>query len=209
MTQSNKKPRGYLERILVIDAETSGLSFKGIDPTINPETGETYQAVSFGLIVANAQTLEPIDSLYVEIKWNGESVWSKEAEGVHGLSLAYLEENGVTEEEAVVEIAELIIKHWGPEGVVCLAGHNVATFDRFFLDRLLRKYGIAVRFGSKTIDTNAIGFATFGTHNSDDLFAIVGLPERDPTAHNALVDATNALKAIKRVRELFERCLEN
>lgn len=209
MTQATKKPRGYIERVLVIDAETSGISFNGIDPTINPATGETYQAVSLGLIVANAITLEPIERLYVEIKWNGESVWSKEAERVHGLSLAYLEEHGITEEEAVVEIAELIIKHWGPDGVVCLAGHNVATFDRFFLDRLLRKYGLAIRFGSKTIDTNAIGFATFGTHNSDDLFAIVGLPERDPSAHNALVDAESALKAIKRVRELFERCLED
>lgn len=205
---TQKKPRGYIELVLFVDAETSGLSFNGIDPTINPDTGETFQAVSFGLVVASAKTLEPIEKLYVEIKWNGESTWSKEAEKVHGLSLAYLEENGVTEEDAVVEIAELILKYWGPESPVCLGGHNVATFDKFFLDRLLRKHGIAMRFGSKTIDTNAIGFATFGTHNSDDLFSVVGLPDRDPEKHNALTDAENALHAVRTVRQLFTRCID-
>lgn len=203
-----KKPRGYIEKVLFIDAETSGISFNGSDPTFDPVNGDTYQAVSFGLVVASALTLEPIEKLYVEIKWNGESHWSKRAEEVHGLSLAYLEQNGMDEEDAVVEIAGLILKYWGPESPVCIGGHNVATFDKFFLDRLMKKHGIALRFGSKTIDTNAIGFATFGTHNSDDLFAMVGLPERDPAKHNALTDAENALTAVRIIRQLFTRCMD-
>lgn len=207
MAQENTKPRGYIDLILFADAETSGLAFSSDNPARDPATGDTFQAVSFGLIVANAQTLKPIEELYVEIKWNGESKWDKRAEAVHGLSLAHLEEHGVDEEEAVVRIASLILKYWGPESPVCLAGHNVATFDKFFLQELLKKHGIHIKFGSKTIDTNAIGFATFGTHNSDDLFAIVGCPERDPSNHNALTDARNALQAVRTVRQLFSRCI--
>lgn len=201
------KPRGYIERVLFVDVETSGLAYSCEDPTYNPATGDTFQAVSVGLVVANAQTLQSLDELYVEIKWNGESEWDKRAEAVHGLSLAYLEEYGLDEEEAVVEIASLILKHWGPESPVCLAGHNVATFDKFFFNRLMKKHGINVRYGSKTIDTNAIGFATFGTHNSDELFAECGLPDRDPANHNALDDAKRALTAVRVVRSLFQRCL--
>jgi Exonuclease len=204
----DKKPRGYIEKVLFIDAETSGLAYSSDDPSYDSVTNEVFQAVSFGLIVANAQTLEPIEDLYVEIKWNGDSKWDKRAEAVHGLSLGYLEENGMDEEDAVVAIASLILKYWGPESPVCLAGHNVATFDKFFLNRLLKKHGISIRFGSKTIDTNAIGFATFGTHNSDDLFAVVGCPERDPAKHNALTDAHNALTAVRVVRQLFTRCVD-
>lgn len=195
-----KKPRGYIERILFIDCETSGLNFNADDPS------EGYQSVSWGLVVASAQTLDKIDELYLEIKWDGESTWSKEAQAVHGLTPKHLEEHGMTEEDAVVAIAELILKHWGPDSPVCLGGHNVATFDKFFLRRLLRKYEIEVRFGSKTVDTNAIGFATFGTHNSDDLFEAVGLPARED--HNALQDANNARIAVQRIRKMFNACLD-
>lgn len=205
MTQA--KPRGYIELALFIDAETSGIAFSSEDPTHDPVTGDTYQMVSVGLVVANALTLQPIEKLYVEIKWNGKSKWDKRAEAVHGLSLAHLEEHGVDEEEAVLLIGSLILKYWGPESPVCLGGHNVATFDKFFLNRLLRTHGIVVRFGSKTLDTNALGFGTFGTHNSDDLFAEVGLPDRDPAKHNALIDAENALFTFRTIRQLFSRCI--
>lgn len=201
------KPRGYIERVLFIDCETSGLAYSSPDPSYDQATGTEYQAVSWGMVVANAQTLKAIDKLYVEIKWDGVSEWSKEAQKVHGLSPAYLEKNGVTDEEAVVAIAELILKHWGTDGVVCVGGHNVATFDLQFLRRLLKKHGIEVKFGSKTIDTNAIGFATFGTHNSDELFEAVGLPERDPENHNALVDADYARRAVQIIRATFNQCL--
>lgn len=204
---TDKKPRGYIELVLFVDTETSGIAFKSDDPSHDPVTGETYQAVSFGLVVANAQTLKTIEELYVEIKWNGDSKWSKEAEGVHGLSLAHLEENGVDEEEAVVQIASLILKYWGPDSPVCLGGHNVASFDKFFLRRLLRKHGVEVKFGAKTLDTNSLGFGTFGTHNSDDLFAVVGCPDRDPANHNALQDARNAQQTFRTVRTLFARCI--
>jgi len=202
------KPRGYIERVLFIDAETSGIALGSADPSYDEASGKEYQAVSWGLVVADAQTLKPLDKLYVEIKYNGTAEWSKEAQKVHGLSLAYLEENGVDEEDAVVQIAELILKHWGHDGVVCVGGHNVATFDLPFFRRLLNKFDINVKFGSKTIDTNAIGFATFGTHNSDDLFEMVGLPPRDPAGHNALDDADRARQAVMYVRKLFKHCVD-
>lgn len=204
----NTKPRGYIEKALFIDCETSGLAYNCDDPSFNPNTGEKYQAVSFGLVVVNTNTLKEIDSLYVEIKWDGESVWDKRAQAVHGLTLDYLETHGLPREEAVLAIADLILSHWGPESPVALGGHNVATFDKYFLQRLLRSEGIEVRFGSKTIDTNAIGLAVFGTHNSDDLFNVVGLPPRDPANHNALEDARACVHVVRTVRALADACLE-
>lgn len=200
---NTKKPRGYFEKALFIDAETSGLAFNAIDPTYDEATGNTYQAVSIGLVVADSSTLEPVDELYVEIKWNGESTWSPAAEAVHGLSLAYLEEHGISEEDAVVEIATFILKYWGPEGVICLGGHNVARFDLFYLKRLMESQGINLRFGSRTIDSSAVGFVALETYNSDDLFELVGLPERDPAKHNALTDAHNSLTACRMIRKMI------
>lgn len=207
MTQGTK-PRGYIEKFLVIDCETSGMAYGTDDPSYDPVTGNQYQSVSWGLIVADAFTLQPIERLYVEIKWDGVSVWDPRAERVHGLSLQYLEDNGMEAEDAVVEIASLILKYWGPDSPVHIGGHNVATFDLFFLRRLLRTHGIEVRFGNKYIDSNSVGFTTFGTHNSDDLFEAVGLHARDPHKHNALTDAENTLTTLRIIKQLFNACLE-
>lgn len=200
----NKKPRGHFDYFLAIDCETSGMSFGTDDPSINTKTGQVYQSVSWGLVVVDATTLKTVEELYIEIKWDGESEWDKHAEKVHGLSLAYLEENGMTSEEAVVAIAGLILKYWGPDVPVCLAGHNVQTFDMFFLKRLLRSQGIEIKFGNRHIDTNSIGFSVYQTYNSDDLFDVVGCVKRDK--HNALDDARNVVRVIRVTRSLANEC---
>ena len=196
-------PRGYVTRILVIDSETSGLAYNCDDPSYNPKTHETFQAVSWGLIVADAKTLEPIEKIYLEVKWDGKSQWNQRAEQIHGLSKDYLAENGIETWEAVEIIGNLIIDHWGPDSPVHICGHN-PHFDLWFLKRLLRSEGLEIKFGNKMIDTNSVGFTVFGTHNSDDLFETVGLPIR--AKHNALDDALSALKVLKVTRTLADEC---
>lgn len=190
--------------ILVIDSETSGIAFGSDDPSYDPKTGNTYQAVSWGLIVARADNFTPIEELYVEVKWDGVSDWQPAAERVHGLSKEYLAKHGKTSEEAVQLIANLILDYWGPDGVVCLMGYNVATFDIFFLRRLLREHGIEIKFGYRSADLFSAGFTTFGTQTSDELFEIVGLPPRDDHNHNALTDAQNTLKSAEVIRTIFK-----
>lgn len=204
------KPRGYFEKILAIDCETTGLFVddgKNSDPSRNALTGEYYQAIAWGIVVANFQTLTPIEKLYLEIQYDPNARWDNSAERIHGLSRQHLAENGLTEIEAVEEIASLVLKHWGPDDPVRLLGHNVATFDLFFLRSLLRKYDIQITFGNRHLDTNSVGLATFGTFNSDDLYDAVGLPARDANKHNALEDALLSLETTRRVRTIFQKII--
>lgn len=196
-----QKPRGYFTNVLAFDSETSGVALGMLDPTHDPSTGETFQMVSVGLIVADVATLQPIDELYIEIKWNGESAWKESAEKIHGLSKSYLAVNGLTEEEAVAEIGTFLLKHFGPANCIHLLGHNVATFDRYFLAQLFAKYGIDLQFGNRHIDTYSLGVVLLGAYNSDDLFASLGLGVRD--THNALEDTRLTLAAARRLQKLF------
>jgi DNA polymerase III epsilon subunit-like protein len=202
---SNKKPVGYFEKILAIDTETSGMikNRNGGDPSHNDETGESYQIVSIGLIVASAITLKPIEELYIEIKWDGVSKWSPEAEKVHGLSLQYLEDNGVDREEAVTQIGNLVLNHWGPDTPLVLLGHNVVAFDLPFFKQLMLSEGIDLRFGHRHVDSFACSLPTFGTFNSDDLFHIIGV-DRDSHKHNALDDAHASLTAVRTIHQLWK-----
>lgn len=200
----NSKPRGYMTRLLIIDGETSGLVNNSDDPSYNIHTGEYCQTVSWGMIVVNADTFEKIDELYLEIKWDGKSIWDKKAEAIHGLSKEYLEKHGMTRLEAVEQIGNLILDHWGPSSPVHIGGHN-PSFDLCFLKRDLRSEGLEVKFGHKQVDTNSIGLVVYGTYNSDDLFEMVGMAPRQD--HNALDDARSALRVMQQTRKLADVCL--
>lgn len=195
----NASARGYFGKILVMDSETSGLNVNHDDPSVG------YQAVSWGLIVVDANTMKILDELYIEIKWNGEAKWDKKAENIHGLTKEYLEVNGLTEEEAVVEIANFVYKHWPPDSEfssqrsIRCAGHNVSTFDVFFMRQLFRKFELEFRTGNRFIDTSTLGWAVFDCFNSDDAFEMIGVVRKE---HNALEDARASYQLIKTVRTL-------
>lgn len=186
-------------KFLAVDCETSSLSF-GIDPSTN------CQMVSIGLIVSDVKTFEEIDSLYLEIKWNGESDWSEYAEKIHGLSKEYLEENGVDEEEAAILITEFIMKHFNVKKGITLLGHNVASFDRFFLRSLLIKFEIDLKFSHRNIDSFSLGLVVLDAFDSDELFRTLELPFRGK--HNALEDVRYTLKSVRVIRKIVQGALD-
>lgn len=199
---TNNKPRGYFKYILALDSETSGLSFNSDDPSYDSELDNCYQALSWGLIVLESDTYKEVDKMYIEIKYDDNFIWSDKAAAVHGLTKEYLDKNGVDECEAVVQIANFIIKFWGPDNAICLLGHNV-YFDKCFLRRMMRRHGIDLRFGNRLIDTNSIGAALIQSFTSDELFFKMGLPER--TMHNALEDIEYTVESIRRIRTIFNK----
>lgn len=202
------KPRGYFKNFLVIDSETTGIAYGSPDPSYDAETKTEYQAISWGLIVADGETLEPLEDLYLELKWNGDAAWDRRAQEIHGLSPEYLEENGLDEIEAIEQILNLIIKYWGPDfKTIRTAGQNVATFDNWFLRRLMARHEFHLPLGNCHIDTSTLGFVNYKVYNSDDLFYQVGCDPRGE--HNALDDAYMSLKAIQISRMLFQHVLHH
>lgn len=191
----------HFTKFLAIDCETTGLSKVGDDPSVG------YQMVSIALIVSDVKTYSEIESLYLEIKWNGDSIWDDYAYKIHGLSKEYLEENGVDEEEAAAQIVELIMRHFDTTKGITLMGHNVATFDRYFLRGLLRKFDVDLKFSHRTIDSFTLGLVTIGAFDSDELFDKMGLAPR--RMHNAIEDIRYTLKSVRIINKLVQRCLDN
>jgi len=198
------KPRGYFKNLLAFDCETTGVNRQDKDPSVG------QQPISWGLIVADGITLEPIEELYVEIKWNdiskaarkADPEWGKAATKIHGLTYQYLEKNGITEEEAVTKIVNLIIKYWGPTTLIKFLGHNV-NFDICFIRSMCNRHGIDLPIGGRNYDSNSIGFCTVGSYTSDQLFETMGYDMRD--AHNALEDTRMTLSACREIRQLWNQ----
>jgi DNA polymerase III epsilon subunit-like protein len=199
-------------RILAIDCETTGLAFDQRDPTHNPQTGERHQTVSWGIAVLDTN-FNIIEKEYVEIKWNKYSIEQRlknpkhgsDAEKVHGLTKEYLDVNGYTEEQAIEIIGSIILRYWAPDQPITLFGHNVGTFDLYFLYDLFHRYGIELKFSSRCIDSFSIGFALFGTFNSNELFELTGCEAREH--HNAMDDILMTVHSIKMAKKLFNIAL--
>lgn len=215
----SEESTGYFKYLLAMDCETTGLCFNKPTPFEDLDSGERHQAVSWGFVVADSQTLTPVKKHYVEIKWNKYSVeqrkidpqFGAKAEQIHGLTKEYLDENGVDEQQAVVDIMNNVIApYWGVgsdmAGVRTL-GHNVHMFDLPFLRDLMERHQISLPFGNRHYDTNSAGFLTFGTWNSDELFNLVCKQDSRNT-HNALDDAERALEAARVIRKIFQKALE-
>jgi hypothetical protein len=200
----SKRPK-YL---LGIDCETTGLFFtqdldKNFpDPSYNPNTGQYFQSVSWGLIVIDNDTLEIVDQEYVEIKWDGVSKWEPKAEATHGLSVRYLKEHGMSNEDAAVTIREFIFKYWEVDENIVLLGHNVMSFDVFFLRRLLNEFDLMPKISNRCVDTNTIAMGLFDMCGSDELFELLGTVRE---AHNALEDIILTFEAYKLARQIGQK----
>jgi DNA polymerase III epsilon subunit-like protein len=197
---------------LCIDWETSGADF-------GKDSSQHYQGLSFGAVVFKTEDFTIVEEMYQEIKFNGSKwEWSEDAEKIHGLTQEYLEQNGVSQEDAAIALAELILKYWGPENKVMFLGHN-PEFDIRFTNQLMNQIEIEFSVEKKTdftswiqlhhvvLDTSAAGFITTGIYKSDLLFEKMGFAERDK--HNALEDARQTVMTCAILRELTKIGMES
>lgn len=199
-----KKAKGFFKYLMAFDFETSGLVKGGNSNNPVRNDKEEYQIVSGGFVIADSETLKPVDELYIEIKWNGVSKWTKGAERIHGLSIEHLDEHGMTEEEAVLVIANFFMKYFG-DRQLNLLGHNIASFDIPFLRDLFGKFGVPLKISQRYNDTNSLGFITFESYTSDELFDLLGMEHR--STHNALDDAKMSLEAARLIRLIFQQAI--
>ena len=190
---------------LMIDWETTGSQFGG-------DSSVDYQGIAFGAIVFGMTTFEPVEEIYREMHFDDTKYkWTEGAEKIHGLTREHLAANGVSREEALADLIEMMIKYWPPgffatEGMepetkIMLAGHN-KSFDMDFTNQLFADHGMSVVFHHVGMDTTTVSFAVSGLYKSDDVFAKwAGVDKRG--LHNALEDARATLTVLRTLREIF------
>ncbi len=197
-TYSRTSPGKYS---LWLDFETSGADFD------SGETFKKYQGISFGAVIADSETLEEVDSLYCEMKFDPVYTWTEGAEKIHGLSREYLAEHGMDRDDALTLLLELITKYIGAGNKVCIGGHNV-EFDIRALNQLTEdvvEKGFTIPIHHVKLETSGAAFIAIGKYRSDDVFTFFGGAERQ--AHNALDDARLALASARGIKQLVQAAL--
>lgn len=177
---------------LGIDWETSGYSV--------PDYASQHQGISYGAIVFELKTLEPVVEIYQELQFDSTRYkWDAKAERIHGLTQEHLKKNGTTQEESATLLCNTVLEYMGTEPVLIM-GHRV-HFDKAFTDQLTNTIGIKLDFHPTTIDTASLSTALMEMSRSEDVFQTLGLPPR--AKHNALEDIRYTLASVQRIKELF------
>ena len=181
--------------LLCLDTETTG-SDRNLS---HEEIFKVYQAISFGAIVATSDTFEEVAKIEFKVKYDPKYKWSEEAEKIHGLTREQLEKEGLTSEEAAVELAEFLLNHFGT-GKIMFLGHN-PWFDIHAMKQLLEPFGVMPDLHHVVLDTSALGWITCSKYKSDDLFGLFigGRSEK----HGALNDAEMTLSVARSVRQIM------
>lgn len=183
-------------KVLAIDWETTGYTL--------PNYTDKHQGISFGALVINTQTLEQVDELYRVVRYDPKYEWSVGAEKVHGLTREYLDQHGVTQEQAAVDLAELCLTHFGGTDTVLL-GHRV-LFDKAFTEQLIDTIGLDLKIHPVLLDTAALGALTLGIWKSDELFELLGFDKRGK--HNSLEDIKYTVEAVRKIKGLVLKGME-
>ncbi|MCI4435431.1 MAG: 3'-5' exonuclease [Ignisphaera sp.] len=188
------------------DVETTGLDIK-----------DGAAIVQISGLLCNTNTGIVIDEFDYYIKpstYGREVIVVPEAMKINGLSIDWLETNGVDAEFVVKSIMHLVTVNCGDAKVVP-CGYNNSTFDKFFIEELFSLFNrqIGVYFTRKQIDVfEALKFTQFigvlpKTFNQKlgtvcDEFGII----EEGNLHNSMTDVKLTRKLALYIKERINDC---
>ena len=203
MTIKGTYSRGHPGKFgFCIDWETSGSDFAG-------KSHEKYQGIAYGAAIFNTETFEPIETIYRELQFDDlKYKWSMDAQNIHGLSRDHLAKHGVSREEGLFDLLELLVKYFGNEAKIMFLGHNV-DFDIDFTIQLAMDFDLDIRprIYHVKLETSGASFILIGKYRSNEVFEFFTGKTRDGH-HNALDDALMALETARNMRAIAAAALE-
>jgi DNA polymerase III epsilon subunit-like protein len=201
-------------KLLVIDTETGGLDC-GIES--NFETGQSI--LSLGGVIWDRETGQIDDEFEYFIK-EDPIITVPSALNANKIDLDWLKENGLTPEETMSQLKDILVKHFGQpsrENLITITAYN-RNFDEGFFKRLCYKAGLdEYAFNKRFAHPKPCSYEFMRF-----LQLILGLPidkcklevvleylGLDPVLphHSALNDARNVVQLMNKLRKTFR--LEN
>jgi len=99
----------------------------------------------------------------------------------HGISNSFLKEEGVSEEDAVLQFANFILEYFSPEDDIVCLGQNPHSFALPFLKKLLYKHKVYINFSTNSLDLFSLTAPTMGELSIREVIDIFGDVDDLPT----------------------------
>jgi len=166
-----------------------------------------FDMISLGAVAVHEEsdgTLRIGDAFYVEIIPTAPG-WEAEAEAIHGLSKAYLEQNGVSRKTAMEQLTAWVEAKTDPGCKATFVGHN-APFDWSHVAWCFAAEKMPNAFGYKALCTKALATGVLGCHwldsGKETIAQELNLPQEDTSQkHRADYDAEYQALVLKGLLE--------
>lgn len=141
----------------------------GIDQSTDTEITNGHSIVALALVVCD-KNFNRVDDKIIFIDNDAPEIGTR----WHGISKSFLDEEGVSEEDAILEFANFILEHFSPEdNIVCL-GQNPHSFALPFLKKLLYKNEVYINFSTNSLDLFSLTTPTMGELSIREVIDIFG-----------------------------------
>lgn len=190
---------------LSIHVETTGLNWD-TDKSIN----EGYSIVTIGATICD-KNFNKVDDKIIFI--DNELSNKELAPEYNGITQEFLNGEGISEEDAVIEFANFILKHFSPDdNIVCL-GQNVQSFCMPFLKELLHKYEVYINFSCNTLDVFSLTTPTLGELSIKEILEVFGKVEDLPPSYQqeeyaCLLKTFAFIETFRRIKKQWNRMIE-
>jgi len=143
----------------------------GINQSVDKEITDGHSIVALALVICD-KNFNRVDDKIIFI--NSGIGDKKLGTRWHGISKPFLEEEGVTEKDAVLEFSNVILEYFSPEdNIVCL-GQNPHSLALPFLKKLLYKHEVYINFSTNSLDLFSLTTPTMGELSIREVIDIFG-----------------------------------
>lgn len=150
---------------LSIHVETTGINTV-VDEPIN----KGHEIVCLSAVICEKKTFKQIDEICIFIDHGIDKIGSE----WHGITVPFLEEEGVDEETAVLEFSNFILQYFNPDVSIITMGQNVHSFVLPFVKDLLYRNEVYIYFSSNSLDVFSLSVPTIGETSIKDLIELFG-----------------------------------
>lgn len=185
-----------MDKYLIVHLHTSGLWPQSVCCDDATHEHKYPQITEYLAAVITASDLKVVDCVHSKVMWNTESLWDAAAAKHTGRTDRL---DGIPEDDAAYELAELILKHFGPVHTIPLAGYNSSTFIRPFLVDLFNRHEYDIRFSTSALDLAGLALCTPSLSSRSDVLSHFGISTSDVSLPDKL---KNTIKLIKIMRTL-------
>lgn len=189
---------------LSIHVETTG-----INSSIDKPVYEDNEIVCLSAAVCEKETFKEVDEFTVFIDHGLEDVGTR----WHGINTAFLEEEGVDEETAVVEFANFLLEYFNPDASIIAMGQNVHSFVLPFVKNLLYRNEVYIHFSANSLDVFSVTVPTIGETTIKELIELFGDVDKLPLTYQreeyaCLLKTKTFIQVFRKVDKLWSKFTE-
>lgn len=192
---------------LALHVETTGMN-----TDVTKSVAEGHKIVALAAAVCDKETFKEVDSKIIFFETD-ETDNYKIGYEYHGISVDFLNENGVDEETAIEEFISFVAEYFTLEYSIITMGQHGHAFVIPFIKQWLHQHEVYLKFSVCSLDVFSITVVSLDETNINELISIFGNvdeleQEQQRKEYKCLLKVKTYIEVFRRLKKIWNKTLE-